>query len=79
MFLEPIKIRSPYTGETVFPTSNTYEHEGKTYEQVCYNDPITGNLIKKGIVSIKDSKTGEIIQDYKSGTNNSIRSISYRS
>lgn len=78
MFLEPKKIRSPYTGETVMPHITTYSREGKTYEQVSYNDPITGNLIKKGMVSIKDEKTGNVIQDYKSGNTNSIRNIGYR-
>jgi hypothetical protein len=78
MFIEPKKIRSPYTGETVMPQITTHTTDGKTYEQVSYNDPVTGNLIKKGIVSIKDAKTGETLQDYKSGNISSIQSISYR-
>ena len=78
MFLEPIKIRSPYTGETVMPQITTHTTDGRTYEQVSYNDPITGNLIKKGIVSIKDAKTGEVLQDYKSGEIKSTRNIGYR-
>jgi hypothetical protein len=60
MFLEPTKIRSPYTGETVMPQITKYTSDGKTYEAVSYNDPVTGNLIKKGMVSIKDAKTGEL-------------------
>jgi hypothetical protein len=78
MFLEPKKIRSPYTGEAVMPQITTHTTDGKTYEQVSYNDPVTGNLIKKGIVSIKDAKTGEVIQDYKSGQMNSTWNIGYR-
>lgn len=78
MFLEPKKIRSPYTGEAVFPQITTHTTDGKTYEQVCYNDPITGNLIKKGIVSIKDANTGAVLQDYTTGGMNSTRNISYR-
>lgn len=78
LFLEPVKIRSPYTGETVMPHINQYNHEGKTYKQVSYNDPITGNLIKRGMISITDAKTGAVIQDYKSGTVNSVQSVSYR-
>lgn len=79
MFLEPIKIRSPYTGESVLPRISTHTTDGKTYEQVSYNDPITGNLIKKGMVSIKDAKTGEVIADYKTQNISSIRNIGYRS
>lgn len=78
MFLEPKKIRSPYTGEAALPHITTHTTDGKTYEQVSYNDPITGSLIKKGIVSIKDAKTGEVLQDYKTGGISSTRSISYR-
>ena len=79
MFLEPKKIRSPYTGETAMPHITRHTTDGKTYEQVSYNDPITGSLIKKGIVSIKDAATGKVIQDYTSNNINSIRSIGYRS
>jgi hypothetical protein len=78
MFIEPIKIRSPYTGETVMPQITTHTTDGKTYEQVSYNDPVTGNLIKRGMVSIKDATTGEILQDYRTSQTNSINSISYR-
>lgn len=78
MFLEPINIRSPFTGETVLPRITTHTTDGKTFEQVSYNDPVTGNLIKKGMVSIRDAKTGEVLQDYKSQANSSTRSISYR-
>jgi hypothetical protein len=78
MFLEPKNIRSPFTGETVLPRISTHTTDGKTYEQVSYNDPVTGNLIKKGMVSVKDAKTGEVLQDYKTELNSSTRSISYR-
>jgi hypothetical protein len=78
MFLEPKKIRSPYTGETVMPNITTHTYDGKTYEQVSYNDPVTGNLIKKGIVSIKDAQTGQVIQDYTNNNINSIQNLTYR-
>ena len=65
-FINPQQIRSPYTGETVRPVYNTYDDNGKTYEQAVLSDPVTGHIIKKGLVSIKDTKTGEIIQDYNS-------------
>ena len=65
-FINPQQIRSPYTGETSIPTFNTYDADGKTYEQAVFSDPVTGHIIKKGLVSIKDAKTGEIIQDYNS-------------
>ena len=78
MFLDPKKIRSPYTGEAVYPRLTSHTTDGKTYEQVSYNDPITGNMIKKGIVSIKDAKTGDLIQDYKTGNISSTRSVGLR-
>jgi len=78
MFLEPTKIRSPYTGETVMPKITTHTTDGKTYEQVSYCDPVTGNLIKKGLVSIKDAKTGQVLQDYNTELINSVQGISYR-
>ena len=65
-FINPQQIRSPYTGETSIPTFNTYDADGKTYEQAVFSDPVTGHIIKKGLVSIKDAKTGEVIQDYNS-------------
>ncbi len=70
-FINPQQIRSPYTGETVRPTYNTYDANGKTYEQAVMSDPVTGHIIKKGLVSIKDAKTGEVIQDYNSALSNS--------
>jgi len=78
MFLEPKKIRSPFTGESVFPKITTHSTGGKTYEQISYNDPVSGNLIKKGMVSIKDEKTGQVIQDFNTINVNSTRGISYR-
>lgn len=70
-FINPQQIRSPYTGETSRPTFNTYDVDGKTYEQAVFSDPVTGHIIKKGLVSIKDAKTGEVIQDYNSALNQS--------
>lgn len=78
MFLEPKKIRSPFTGESVFPKITTHSTGVKTYEQISYNDPVTGNLIKKGMVSIKDEKTGQVIQDFNTTNVNSTKGISYR-
>tara|TARA_R110002012_G_scaffold64160_4_gene168731 strand:+ start:868 stop:1113 length:246 start_codon:yes stop_codon:yes gene_type:complete len=70
-FINPQKIRSPYTGETSFPSFNTYDANGKTYEQAIFSDPVTGHVIKKGLVSIKDQKTGEVIEDYKTALSKS--------
>lgn len=70
-FINPQKIRSPYTGETSMPTFNTYNADGKTYEQAIFSDPITGHVIKKGLVSIKDAKTGEVIEDYQTALSRS--------
>ena len=53
------------------PVYSNYEKDGKTYEQAVLSDPVTGHIIKKGLVSIKDSKTGEVIQDYQSVLNQS--------
>ena len=65
-FVNPQQIRSPYTGETSRPTFNTYDADGKTYEQAVFSDPVTGHIIKKGLVSVKDAQTGEVIADYNS-------------
>tara|TARA_R110000796_G_C14515398_1_gene430324 strand:- start:160 stop:402 length:243 start_codon:yes stop_codon:yes gene_type:complete len=70
-FINPQKIRSPYTGETSIPTFNTYDADGKTYEQAIFSDPVTGHIIKKGLISVKDAKTGELIQDYNSALSQS--------
>lgn len=78
MFIEPKKILSPYTGNAVSPKISTYTQDGKTYEQAVYNDPITGHFVKRGIVSIKDAKTGALIQDYTTGNTDSIQSTTYR-
>mgnify|MGYP003635621354 CR=1 FL=1 len=70
-FINPQKIRSPYTGETSIPTFNTFDADGKTYEQAIFSDPVTGHIIKKGLISVKDAKTGELIQDYNSALSQS--------
>lgn len=64
-FVNPQQIRSPYTGETVRPTYNNYEDGGKTYEQAVFSDPVTGHQIKKGLVSIKSTDTGETLVDWQ--------------
>ena len=71
-FVNPQQIRSPYTGETSRPTFNTYDAGGKTYEQAVFSDPVTGHIIKKGLVSIKDAETGEVIADYNSVIGKSV-------
>jgi len=78
-FFEPRKIRSPFSGESVFPTIASYDEGDRTYEQVSWNDPITGHLIKRGLTSIKDKDTGKIIQDYNSEQKNSLNNQGYRS
>lgn len=71
-FINPQQIRSPYTGETARPVISNYTQDGKTYEQAVISDPVTGHIIKKGLVSIKDAKTGEVIQDYNSVVGKSV-------
>lgn len=71
-FINPHQIRSPFTGETARPVISNYTQDGKTYEQAVISDPVTGHIIKKGLVSIKDAKTGEVIQDYNSVVGKSI-------
>lgn len=78
MFIEPRKIRSPYTGETVIPKITSFTQDGKIFDQVVYNDPITGNFIKKGLVCVKDGKTGKVLQDFNSNNMNSISTHDYR-
>ena len=70
-FVSPQQIRSPYTGETVRPTTNSFQHQGKTYEQAVFSDPVTGHQIKKGLISIKD-KDGNIVADYNSVLSKSV-------
>ena len=74
-FVNPQQIRSPYTGETSRPTFNSYDAYGKTYEQAVFSDPVTGHIIKKGLVSVKDAQTGELIADY----NGVIKSVTTQS
>jgi hypothetical protein len=62
-----------------YPQINTFTQDGKTYEQAVYNDPITGAFVKRGMVSIKDAKTGELLQDLKNSQLNSLNNKSYRS
>ena len=71
-FINPQQIRSPYTGEAARANFTSYDANGKTYEQAVITDPVTGHVIKKGLVSIKDTKTGEVIQDYNTALNQSI-------
>lgn len=71
-FINPQQIRSPYTGETARPVFSNYTQDGKTYEQAVISDPVTGHIIKKGLVSIKDAQTGEVIQDYNSALGSSV-------
>lgn len=78
MFIEPTKIISPYSGQAVFPVINSFTQDGKTYEQAVYNDPITGSFVKRGLVSIKDAKTGEVLQDYKNNQRSSLKNTTYR-
>ena len=76
-FVNPQQVRSPYTGETAFPTYQNYEHNGQNIQQAVFTDPVTGHVIKKGIVSIKD-KEGNIVADFNRvhGKHNSITSRS---
>ena len=52
-FINPQQIRSPFTGETARPVFNSYSANGKTYEQAIISDPVTGHIIKKGLVENK--------------------------
>jgi hypothetical protein len=64
-FVNPQQIRSPYTGETVRPVISNYSEAGRTYEQAVFSDPVTGHQIKKGLVSIKSTDTGETLVDWQ--------------
>lgn len=78
IFIEPKTIQSPYTGNSITPKINSFTQGGKTYEQAIYNDPITGHFVKRGLVSIKDAKTGEVLQSYQNSQINSLKNLSYR-
>ncbi len=70
-FVSPNQVRSPYTGETVRPTISNYTQHGKTYEQAVFADPVTGHMIKKGLISIKD-RDGNIVADHNSVLGKSV-------
>lgn len=78
MFIQPTKMISPYSGNAVTPQITSYTHAGKTYEQAVYNDPITGHFVKKGLVSVKDAKTGQVLQSFEKNTINSLNNQTYR-
>ena len=64
-FVNPTQVRSPYTGETARPVISNYDEGGRTYEQAVFADPVTGHVIKKGLLSIKSKDTGETIVDWE--------------
>ena len=78
MFIEPKRIMSPYTGNTCYPKITTFTEGGKVYEQAAYNDPVTGQFVRRGLVSVKDAKTGEVLQNYEKNQFNSLNNQSYR-
>ena len=78
MYVQPTKLISPYSGDAVMPQINNWVQDGKVYEQATWSDTRTGMFIKRGIVSIKDQKSGETIGDWQSGSYNSIKHTSYR-
>lgn len=76
-FVNPQQVRSPFTGETARPVISNYQEGGKTYEQAVFSDPVTGQVIKKGLLSIKSSDTGETLVDWQQvhlGHNNTRQS-----
>jgi hypothetical protein len=76
-FVNPQQVRSPFTGETVRPVISKYTDKGKTYEQAVFSDPVTGQMVKKGLLSITSSETGETIADWQtvhSNHNNTFQS-----
>ena len=64
-FVNPMQVRSPYSGETARPVISQYDQGGNTYEQAIFTDPVTGHIIKKGITSIKSKETGETLVDWQ--------------
>lgn len=76
-FVNPQQVRSPYSGETARPIISNYSEGGKTYEQAVFTDPVTGQMIKKGLLSIKATDTGETLVDWQtvhSGASNTTQS-----
>lgn len=63
-FVNPKQVRSPYTGETAVAKITNYDEGGRTYEQAVFTDPVTGQMIKRGLVSVKNAETGEVIASW---------------
>jgi hypothetical protein len=57
MFVQPKRIVSPISGNSVTPKIITREIDGKIVTEAHYYDPNSGVFLQKGIISIVDKET----------------------
>lgn len=60
MYVQPKKITSPISGQTMIPKIQTREDRTKIYTEAVWIDPASGQFVRKGIVNIKDKETGKV-------------------
>lgn len=56
-FVEPKRIISPISGQTVEPRIITVKNGNKIIKEAHWIDPASGAFLRKGIVSIEDVKS----------------------
>ena len=61
MYTSPKIITSPISGQPVKPLIKSYITSGKEITEAHYIDPASGTFIRKGIISVKDLKTGQMV------------------
>lgn len=55
-YVQPVKIVSPISGQIVHPRIITLQQGSKTIKEAHWIDPASGAFIRKGLVSVEDSK-----------------------
>lgn len=58
-YVRPIRITSPYSGSPVNPKIVETKRDGKIYSEAHWYCPDSGHFIRKGLIEIKDAKTGK--------------------
>ncbi len=61
MYTSPKIITSPISGQPVKPLIKSYITGNKEITEAHYIDPASGAFIRKGIISVKDLKTGQMV------------------
>lgn len=63
MYTNPKIMTSPISGQPVKPLIKSYINDHKEITEAHYIDPATGAFIRKGIISVKDLKTGQMVEN----------------